>query len=61
MKNDAVEKTVKNTYDFVNKKATYYQVNKEKIPKKSREYRENLSEDENIEKRNYAYNRKHGG
>ena len=61
MENDAVEKTLKNTYHFVNKKATYYQANKEKIQKRSREYYGNLSEDESIEKRNYAYNRKHGG
>ena len=34
LKNDAVEKSVKNNYDFVDKKAIYYQANKEKTQKR---------------------------
>ena len=33
---------------------TYYQINKEKLQKRSREYYRNLFEDEDFKKRNYA-------
>ena len=48
MENENIKKTVRSNYDFVNKAQTYYQGNKEKIPKRLRECYRNLSKDEKI-------------
>ena len=53
MENGTVEKTAWSNYDFVNSKPiTYYDADKEKIQKRSREYNRNLSEDEKIKTTN---------
>ena len=56
----AVEKTVKNNYDFLDNKSkaeNHYQVCKEKLQKRSRKCYRNFSEDEKTEKGNYVNNR----
>lgn len=56
MESEAVEKTVKNNYDFVYNKSTpkiHDQRNKEKIQKRPRECYRNISDDKkNLSKKN---------
>ena len=55
MKNDTVEKTVKNNYDLVDNKAkTYYQANKAKVQNDCESIKEVFQKMKMYKKRNYA-------